>query len=138
MEKNQVVSFRDYCKKNNLSLEIVGDNVLIYDTAAEATDLIWDDANEVFYCLRATRARNYDLPCTENKNGVIQMTNYDMIQYMSAPVTYMEMLKFIEYAKSKGLVTDDQIKHMKENMKKIYVTDFTQNSSNPNDLKQDY
>lgn len=138
MEKEQVVTFRDYCKENKLKLELICDNVLMFDEASDCQDLIWDDESSVFYCLKPTISRNFDLSCYQNRNGVVQMTNYDMIQYMTAPVTYKEMLNFLDFAKNKGLIDDIKIKHIKKSMNRIYMCEpGCVNASLPEDLIDD-
>lgn len=98
MEKAGVIAIRDMYKAKKLPMRIVCDNMeIFYDNIKDqnsSIDIIWDDANEIFYAYRA------NLQPTLQKRYPVELTatTYENIQFI---MVYLDPESAFDYIKTK-------------------------------------
>lgn len=76
--------------------------LIFYDNSPNQPNLIWDDANETFTCIRANSSK------TDSNTNILEVTvtNYEHIQYMEGHLNKDSAVGYIEQIK--GTLSDEK------------------------------
>lgn len=100
MLKDSITLLRNYFKDSGV--QIFADNALLYDSNLDFTTLVWDDTNSLLYAFRPNNS-HYD---QDKKKIVIDVTEYNNIQYISSRVNRTQLLDILNGLKSSSTIDD--------------------------------
>lgn len=106
MEKDQVIALRKLHGEDNLL--IFTDAAKIYDTKDKLCKMIWDDTNEIFYCIRPS-VNYYN---QDKKTLELQSSWYTAIDCITSFENMDTLIPKLQQLQSQGIITGDDINNI--------------------------